>query len=67
MKEKTVWLHWSKLDPSNANYWLGYPSGRAAFTYDADLNWVNFYGLLIRPYEAKRGTSGKIIGDCDAV
>lgn len=63
MKEKTIWLLWSELEPSNPNYWLGYPSGKAAYEANSDLRWVNFYGLLIRSYEAKRGTSGKIIGD----
>ena len=65
MKTKTVWEYWGKARSNGKCYWLGDPSGKVAFSPYADLRWVNFQDLEVRPYEALRGTRGFIIGDSD--
>ena len=63
MKEKTVWYEHTPAMAKDLDYWLGEITGKAAYEDYSDLRWLSFYGLEVRPYEARRSKCGKIIGD----
>ena len=63
MKVRSKWLPLNESMKNNLGYWLGEITGKAAYEAYSDLRWLSFYGLEVRPYEARRSKCGKIIGD----
>lgn len=62
MKVRSKWLPLIGSMKNNLGYWLGDPSGKAAFHAGSDLRWVNFQDLEVGD-NVNLEEGSKILGD----
>ena len=65
MKTKTVWEIWDDANLVKQEYYINDMCGKVWFFIDADVRWVNTYGLEIGNVGLGGSDLGKILGDPD--